>query len=67
MLSGNSRGKSIFGTLKNTGVVVLCVKFKGHRGKYIAFLCFVDPCLSLDWGLTGDRMGVRVMQLEELW
>lgn len=57
MLSGNSRRKSIFGTLKNTGAVGLCGKFKGHRGKYIAFLCFVD-LVFLNWVLTGDRVGV---------
>jgi hypothetical protein len=59
MLSGNSRRKSIFGTLKNTGAVDLCVKFKGHRGKCTEFLCFVGP-VSLNWVLPGDRTGVRV-------
>lgn len=38
--------KSVSGALKNTGAVALYAKFKGHRGKYIAFLCFADPCLS---------------------
>lgn len=50
--------KSIFGTLKNTGAVGLCAKFKGHRGKYIAFLHFVDPVsltLGAHWRQDGDE------------